>query len=1165
MRLHGTFATFACAFLMAVCTLAQDPRGRIVGLVTDSSGAVIPDASVTAIHLEMNTRFVTRSNAAGNYELPYLLPGKYRLVVEVQGFKRYEREPIEVRVGETLTLDVSLEVGTVGETVTVTAEAPMLESASASVSMVIERRLLEDLPIAGGSVTYLARLAPGVTSGQPPGHNWLPSAVDVLSNFAVAGTETGANEFTLDGIPNMTRTMISFVPPADMVQEFRIDAVNYDAGQGHASGATIAMSLKAGGNKLSGTALWEVAPNPWQATDFFSNKRLYDLSTGPVTPEKRRALIPPRKVNRYSATTGGPVLLPGLYDGRSRTFWTYGFQGFNRRNPFNSYYTIPTLAQREGDFSALLALGSVYQIYDPATIKPAPGGRFSREPFPGNRIPASRIDPLARKFLSYYPAPNTAGTADGRNNYALSETNSNDFIQNMARIDHHFSEKHRLFGRFTHSWLHFYRGNIFPNESRGLDRYRKQRGLALDDVYVISPSTLLNLKYGFTRFLQSDWPQSRGFDLSVLGWPSSLLAQLHKQAIAFPQISPEGYAALGESTNYLWATNYHNIAANLSWLRGNHSLRWGWEGRLLRDHNYNWGNAAPAISFSSTWTRGPLDNSPAAPIGQGLASLVLGLPTGGGIDNNASYAIQSWFTGLYLQDDWKAARNLTLNLGLRWEYDSPITERYNRAVSTYDFTTPNPVEAAARAAYAQAPIPEVPVAEFRTTGGLTFVGRAGRPRGVFRTPKGGMNPRFGFAWKAWPQMVVRGGYGVFRNPLGVDRQGISQPGFSVRTNLIPSLDNGLSFRATLQNPFPEGVQQPAPVSLTTFLGRGVSFAPEFRKTGYQQRWSLSIQRELPGRMLGEIGYVGARGTRLGVSREFDPVPRQYYSTSSERDQAVIDRMSAAVPNPFFGLPEFAGTGLSGRTVNRAQLTRPYPHFTSLTSVDDVGFSWYHSLQVRFEKRFSRGLAFNASYTFSKLMEATSFLNDTDPIPEAVISDSDRPHRFATAAVWEVPVGRGRRYGARLHPWLNAAVGGWQLQVIYQAQSGPALGFGNIIYRGHLHDIVLPRNQRTIDRWFNTEAPFERDPRRQLAWNIRTFPTRLTGLRGPGDNYWDASLAKVFPIGERVRLQLRTNWEGATNTPQFGNPNTSVTSTLFGMITSTRGEARRIYVGAKLMF
>jgi hypothetical protein len=1159
---------FVFAVLLVSATglaVAQDARGRIVGIVTDASGAVVPGAAVTATHLEMNTRASSKSNDAGNYELPYLLPGVYRVVVELEGFKRYQREPIEVRVGDAITLNVPLELGAVSDTVSVTAEAPMLESTSASISMVIDRRMLEDLPMAGGSITYLARLTPGVTSGQAPGHNWLPSAVDVLSNIAVSGTENGASEFSLDGIPNMTRNRISFSPPADMVQEFRVEAVNYDAGQGHSSGASINMSLKAGTNRLNGTALWEFAPSPWQSTDFFSNKRLYDLSTGPVTPEKREAMIAPRKVHRYSGTAGGPVYIPKVYDGRSRTFWTYGFQGFNRRNPANANYTVPTDAQRAGDFSALLGVGPIYQLYDPATTRPAAGGRFARDPLPGNIVPASRIDPMAKTLLSFYPSPTTPGTADGRNNFQLSETNSNDFRQHMSRIDHNISDRHRLFGRFTHSWLNFYRGTIFPNESRGLDRYRKQRGVGLDDVYVFSPTLLLNIKYGFSRFLESDWPMSRGFDLSSFGWPSSLLSQLDSQVTAFPNIAPEGFAPLGESTNNQLITNYHTFSGTVSQIRGNHSVRWGAEYRVMREHNYNWGNAAPSIAFASAWTRGPLDNAAAAPIGQGLASLLFGLPTGGGIDNNASWAVQSTFTGLFVQDDWKLTRTLTINLGLRWEYDSPITERYDRAASTYDFQTASPIQPAAAAAYAQSPIAEVPAAQFRTIGGLTFAGQDGRPRGAFQTPRNAFAPRFGFAWQAAPKMVVRGGYGIFRNPLGASMERIIQPGFSVRTNLIPSIDSGQTFQATLRNPFPDGVQRPAPVDISTFVGRGISFMPVSRPSPYQQRWSLSIQRELPGRMLGEVSYVGNRGTRLGVNRQFDAIPQQYMSTSPVRDQAVINYMSAQVNNPFFGMPAFAGSGLTGRTVGRGQLVRPFPHFTSLTAPDPVGYSWYHSLQSRFEKRFSRGFTFNATYTWSKLMEATGFLNDTDPTPHEMISDSDRPHRFTLSGVWELPVGRGRHFGGGMHRALDLVIGGWQAQAIYQAQSGQALSWGNIFYHGDVKDIVLPRDQRTLDRWFNTDAPFVRAAAAQPSWNIRTFPMYLTGVRGPGDNYWDMSLAKVIQVTEGLRLQLRTNWEGAMNTPQFSNPNTAVTNTLFGAITATKGEARRVYAGLKLMF
>jgi hypothetical protein len=1024
---------------------------------------------------------------------------------------------------------------------------------------------LEDLPIGGGNVMYLTQTGAGVVSPGPPSHNWLPSATGTMSNFSVAGTRSGSNEFTLDGIPNMTGRDVSFAPPADMVQEFRVQVVNYDAGLGRASGGHINMSLKAGTNQLHGTAQWEVAPNPWQANDFFTNKQIYDLSSGPVTDEKIKRLAPPRKVNRYSATVGGPLYLPRMYDGRNRTFWTYGFQGFNRRNPNNEYATVPTLAQRGGDFSALLALGPQFQIYDPQTIRPEANGRFSRQPLPGNIIPASRLDPKAQELLAYFAAPNLPGTADGRNNYQVTAANSNDFLQHMARIDHSFSDRHRVYGRYTYSWLNFYRGNLFNNEARGLDRYRVQNGAALDDVYMVSASFLLNFRYGFTLYQETDGPFSAGFDLGRLGFPPAFVSQLDRQAVSFPQIVIDQYENLGEGTNNKSTTNYHTWSATATQLKGSHSLRWGGEFRLMRDHGYSFGNATPRIEFGTNWTRGPLDTSPAAPIGQALASYLLGIPTGGWVDVNASSATQSKFGGLFIQDDWKVTRRLTFNLGLRWEYETAPTERFDRAVAGYDFTTPNPIQAAAQANYARSPIPQVPPQQFSTIGGLTFAGQGGAARHLFNTSRNNFAPRVGFAFQATPKMVIRSGYGIFFDVVGVDRIGVNQAGFSQRTTLVPSLDNGQTFIAGLGNPFPDGLIMPSSVGPTTFLGRGVSFQPDFRPTPYVQRWSISVQREFPGRTLLDLSYVGSRGTRFAANRQYNAVPRQYVSTSPERDQPVIDFLGAAVRNPFQGIPEFAGSGLVGVNTSRSQLLRPYPHFTSITGPEPVGYSWYHSLQVRVDKRFGRGFTVSGNYTFSKAMDAFEFLNDTDPLPHEAISPQDRAHRLAVSGIYELPFGKGRAFGANMSRVLDSIAGGWQVQGIYQAQSGQALGFGNILFRGDIHDIVLPRGERTVERWFNTDAGFERVNARQLGSNIRTFPLRLTGLRGPGDNYWDLSMAKNFQVTEKVKVQLRTNWEGATNTPLFANPNVAPANSLFGTINGTRGEARRIYVGLRTTF
>jgi hypothetical protein len=1175
-----SLAASAAIFFTGVA-VGQESRGKILGRVLDASGAAVPGARVAAVHESMNTRTAAASNAAGNYELPFLLPGTYRVEVGAQGFKQYTRRPIEVQVGDVITINVELQVGQVNERVDVVAEAPLLESATATMSSTIDHRQLADLPMGGGDVMFLSQLAAGITSGQAPGHNWLPSATDVMSNVTVSGVANGNTDFSLDGIANMTKARVSFAPPGDMVQEFRVETVNYDASMGHAAGGSVNMSMKAGTNSLHGTAEWMNAPGAWQANDFFTDKQLYDLSTGPVTPEKIARLVAPRTVDRYSATIGGPVYLPKIYDGRNRTFWTYAFQGFNRKNPNTDFYTVPTAAQRQGDFSALLQIprtGAQYQIYDPATIAAAANGRFSRQIFPGNVIPASRLDATAQKYLKFWTLPNAPGTVDGQNNYNEISANSNDFIQNMARVDHNFSERHRLFGRFTHSWLHFYRGDFMGNQIRGLNRLRKQRGVALDDVYTVSPTTVVNLKYGFTRFLESDFPYTMGYDLASLGFPASLISQIDPQAARFPAIAVDTVIQLGETTNSQYVTNYHNFAGSVSQMHGNHSLRLGGEYRLMRENNFDPGRGTPTINFSTAWTRGPLDNSTGSPggIGQGFASFLLGLPTGGAIDKNASYADQSAFTGLYVQDDWKVGRKLTLNLGLRWEYETALTERYNRSVRGFDATVASPVAARALAAYTAGADPALPVSQFKTMGVLTFAGIDGQPRGLWDTGKKNFAPRIGLAYQVARKTVLRAGYGVFYAAIGVDQFAAIQAGFSQTTNVTASDNNGLSFRARLSNPLPDGVLSPTAVGPSTYIGRAISFSGAHRPNPYAQRWSFGLQRELPGRTILELSYVGNRSTRLNINHEFDFTPRQYLSTSPERDQPVIDYVSAQVKNPFYGFPEFAGGGITGTTLSRGNLLRPYPQYNGMTGSDPNGFAWYHSLQTRLEKRFSRGYLVNANYTWSKFMQATEMLNDSDPGPTHVISGQDRQHRLTLTWLVELPVGKGRPLGKHMPKLLDAVVGGWQMQAIYLAQSGPPIAFGNVLWRGagpeDLHKLVMAAGDRTPDMWFNTlkssgigVVGFESNNAKALANNIRAFPLRLAGLRADGQNFWNAALYKQFAFRERYKLQLRTEWEGALNHANFSPPNAAPANTLFGQVTAMQGEARRIYIGLKLAF
>jgi len=1142
----------------AVLLPAQESRGSIMGRITDPSGAAVPGAHVTVTNVETNTVFRSLSNNEGNYEVPYLLPGTYRVAVEAAGFKRSLREGILLRVSDRITLDFKLEVGDVAESVLVTAEAPLLETATASVGSVVEGRRAQEMPIAGGNAYHLVRFIPGAaaTAGHAPGN----PTQDLVQAVAVNGTRSGSNDATVDGVPNMYGNASTYtVPPQDMVEEFRVQTAAYDASIGHATGAVINLSTKSGTNNWHGTGYY--LDSRLRAVPWFSNRWLYDPNTGPITEEKRRQANPGWCYQRWGATASGPFVVPRFYNGRNRTFWSYGYEAMQVKRQATYIGTFPTAAQRKGDFSQLLALGPIYQIYDPATIAPAPGGRFSRQPFPGNLIPASRIDRVAANIIPYWPEPNVPGLPDGRQNYFKIEDEKWKYRSMTGRIDHVFHDRHRMFFRASQSEFD-QRVRSFPSEAVGYRNNPAGYRAALDDVYVFNPTLLLNLRYGLVRQTPRTVPLNQGFDILKLGLPASLLEEIRRKldvaGLAFPLISVDAYSGLGYGGGSRTAYTYHTFGTTLTKMYGNHSLRAGGEFRLMRETGFSYGNVAPSFSFSTTWTRGPLDNSPAAPIGQGFASLLLGLPTGGTINNNASRAEQSTFSGFFLQDDWRLTTRLSLNLGLRYEVETPITERFNRSLRSFDFTTPNPIEPQARANYARAPIPEVPPEAFRTLGGLTFAGVGGEPRALWRTDKNNLAPRFGLAYQLRPTTVIRLGYGVFFDMLGSDRQSVNQGGFSQATNLVPSLDNGLSFRATLSNPFPDGIQDApgASLGLRTYLGRSVSFFNSTPRHAYMQRWSLSVQRQFPGRVVADLTYVGNRGTKLGADTQFDPVPRQYLATSPERDQRTIDFLSAQVTNPFAGIADFAGTGLAAARVSRSQLLRPYPHFGGISTSLPAGYSYYHGLQVNVEKRLSHGLLLQAGWTWSKFMEATTYLNDTDPRPYKCVSDQDYTHRFVLSGLYELPLGRGRKVLGRAGRALDLLVGGWQIQFLYEGQSGQALGFGNAIFRGRLADIPLPVGQRKAERWFNVDAGFERNPARQLASNIRAFPLRFSGVRSDGINNLDASFMKRFRLSEKVSAQFRMEGINALNHVQFANPDTTPTSAAFGSITAEKGHGQR---------
>jgi hypothetical protein len=1163
-----------CLLLVAGVITAQEFRGSITGRVMDAAGAVVPGAQVSATNTATNASLWATTDESGDYTILFLTPGTYNMTVEATGFKKLLRQAVEVRVGDKLTLDLTLEVGQVAETVTVTTETPLLEAATASSGQVVDRRRIAELPLSDGNPFVLSRLAPGITY---TGDLKFSRPFDNLGTSSVISNGSpGGNEFTLDGSPNTEgrEPRVSFVPPADAVQEFKVVTVSFDAQQGHTAGANIDVTLRNGTNNFNGSLYEFVRNDILSANDFFLNR----------ASQPRDAL----RYNRYGGTIGGPALLPRfgegvpkILNGRNHYFFFFAYEGLKDAFPEPGQFTVPTLAERGGDFSALLPLG--IQIYDPLTATRAGGSRVQRTAFPNNIIPMDRISAVARAYLQFYPLPNQPGDAQGRNNFISPSPRRDTFNSEALRLDFNFNERHTSFFRYTRNNRQESRGNwtgiVNGIRPTGTFLFRNNNGATYDHIYTASPTTVFNFRVGFTEFDSPTLRESEGeFNPATLGF-SSRAASLFTGLSYLPRFETGEFSPLGDSTGSGFTASIYSVQPTLTKLIGAHVLRTGYDFRVYRENASGLGHAAGRYDFRTDFTRGPFDNSPSASIGQDLAAFLLGQPTGGLLERNTARSNQTIYHGIFFQDDWKATKNLTLNLGVRYEYEGATTERFNRNVRGFDETTSSPIEAAARAAYAANPIPEIAPQNFRVRGGLLFANQDNR--GFWEPDKNNLQPRLGFAYRIDDETVVRGGWAIYTIPFMID--GMDQFGFSQSATLVPTLDNGLTFRANLFDPFPEGLPAASGASpgLATFIGRDIEFVPVKRRNGQAQRWQLSMEREIPGQWLFELAYIGNYGYDLTTDTDIlNALPQQFLSTTPMRDQATIDFLTANVQNPLQGLAP--GTSLDSATIQRQQLLRPFPQFGNIRTHRDDGTSIYHAGQLRVEKRFTHGYTVLASYTWSKLLERVSFLNPTDTEYEKRISANDAPHRIVLSGIWELPFGKKRRWGANWNGFREAVLGGWQLQGIWQAQSGRPLELANLYFNGDPSMLTTTIDGSTVDAAFDTSgfyftdaavrtngvvdpAKQRNDPRIRLFFNRRTFPSRLAGLRSQPLNLWDISLIKNFPFSETTRLQLRGEFLNAFNHPQFNNPNLDPTSSNFGRITSQANLPRNIQLGIKLIF
>jgi hypothetical protein len=1212
MRVLALFVSFC--FVLS----AQDTRGNISGTVTDPQGGTVAAAAVTVTNTGTGTSTKLATNASGYYEAPLLVPGSYSVAVEMAGFKKLLRSGVTVGLGEQLQVNVQLEVGATAESVTVTAEASMLDTAAATSGRALTHREVMDLPVIGNNVMALSRMAPGV---QVPGTTQFLVQGQIGGGSAYnAPGNVGGNEWSIDGAStNGTNRRASVMPSPDVIDEFKIETSNFDASFGHATGLGISMSTRAGANQLHGTATYQYLNQRWNAASFFVKQARYSQiaalrGAGNIAGADElanRPMLPAGHTNNVHGTVSGPVFIPKVLDGRNKLFFFLGFselRNLQSARPNEINYTVPTVAMRGGDFSVIQQVDPVrYTVYDPNTTRPDPAraGHFVRDPFPQNRIPTARaVNPLYQTYTQRMPLPNNDPTDPRRepvNNYlATGMPNNVQYRSWNNRIDYQANSRNRFFFRwFRSDFVEDAQDYTYETET-GLMAWNEKRpsaSAAFDWTFAKSGTTVMNLTADTNWFLlQNQRLGTRKYKPTDVGLPAYMDAKCDASCV-LPRVVWEGMTAwsgdmvLSTPVDAGAKGRQQALKFNVSHIRGAHSLRGGVDfrqhfGTLLQRGGLTSGNFA----FSNTYVRKDEDGfTPAGTMGLTWASFMLGMPRAMTIDTNDTYATMSPYYAWHGQDTWRVTRSLTLTLGLRVEYERGATERFNRAISYFDPNLELPISAAAQAAYARNPLPEVPASQFIVRGGSVYSGRDGAPRELWKSELMWL-PRLSGAWQVNQKTVVRGGYGIYYDTLNVMNQNPDQYGFSRATNALLTNNFGVDWLignpkagiSPVSDPFPvraDGTRFDAPprdsLGSMARVGQGFTFTDYNRVHPRVQRWRIGAQRELTANMMVEVAYWGQWGDRISVGRRLDALPENYWAKGNTRNNALATELNRQVPNPFH-ISNFESLRSSNpalyqhlttlgqfttATIQKNRLLRPFPHMNGLTNANNPeGKTRTHALEVNFQRRFSKGFNLNASYSRTLQENKTIVENEFDAGPTIFWpSDTARPHRFTATGIWQLPFGRGRSYFQQ--GVLNHILGGWQIAATYEFQPGPMMSWGNIFYYGDVSKFEEEASSgtKTLDRWFNTGLQFERTASLlPAAFHTRIFPRFFNGLRADGLNQWNANLLRELRVTERVRLQLRADAINLQNRSQMSPPDVSPTSTNFGRITSQTSSLNRMY-------
>ena len=1218
------------SFVFLGVAAAQESRGSITGKVTDPQGAVIPAAAVTVTNIETNAASKTATNETGYFEINLLNPGSYTLSVEAAGFKKSVRTGLVLNVAGRLDIETQLQMGQLAETVEVTAAAPLLDTTTASGGRVIDNRQIMQLPFADLNPFALSALTPGMMwTGQPEYNR--PFDNGGTSSFNTMGG-VGQNEYTIDGAPATgTGRRVAFVPPSDAVEEFKLETATFDASYGHTSGATINVMTKAGTNAYHGSLYEQHWQQRWNATSHFTR-----LAWERDVREGRRKSTDPKQApgrsNQFGATLGGPVRLPKVYNGRDRFFFFFSYNGIYQKKAETTgsiNRSVPKMAWRQGDFSDLQAIDAVkYTVYDPRSAR-LESGHVVRTPFPGNKgIPV--LNPVYKFYEKLYPAPNDVPglvSPEGANNYyALAMPKDERFNSLVNRYDYNLSETKRIFGRWywnhrladEYDWTYETARGLHTN---GLTRINKAGGG--DYIWTINAANTLDVGASWMRFADgSVRPAQAKYKPSDVGLPK-YLDEKAGDYHALPRINFNNIESIGDSYPFIGNRGTTaELKAAMNTLRGNHSLKYGWQERRYWYPTGSPGDSSGSFSFSNSYTRQADNTNTASNRGLEWAAFMMGLANSTSISTNDSAYWATRFRALYVQDDWRLSRRLRLNLGLRYEREGGTTERFNRGLAGgfgFDYTPP--FADAVRAAYAKNPLPELAPDKLVLRGAAYYLGQ---PYKTFTNGTHHLLPRAGLVYQLTSKMVLRGGYGWYYDTYNVMNDRPSQDGYSQGTSTIITSDQGLTFccglgsiaslsasRNVMTDPFPiraDGTRFEVPygnsLGPSRRQGRGFDFIPRDFSPAWQQRWRLGVQREITRDMVVEVSYDGAL-SKYFVAQTISYLPQQYWATGNVRNQAVDDNLQTNLPHPFNlkNFPQLQQTDpllykywstvgfFNSTNIRKNSLLRAYPNINGLTGLrpgvsfkDSRGSNRYSDVQFQFERRFSHGIQSSVMYTWARALDHDYYLNEFDPqFGPPRISNDTRPHRFVWTSIYELPFGKGRTW-LTSHP-LQHVAGGWQLSWIYQYQAGSNVTFGNRFFYGDLsklqellkHDEV---HSKDIHMWFDpgiayisgtgpipaSFVGFEgRTAFQPGSYHVRVFPTDLEVLRSDGIRKWDVKIQRDFRFAERAKVRFAVDLLNATNHTNFEGPNTDPTSRNFGRITTQRGLSRLIQFNLRIDF